>query len=217
MAVALFDTATPLEPLRAELRAAIERVLDVRQLHPRPRGDARSSRSSPATAAPRTRSASPTAPTRSRSRCARWASARATRSSCRRSRSTRPPRRSRRPGATPVFCDIDPETYCVTAETVRAALTPRTKAVIVVHLFGNVAPVAEIEALGVPVLEDAAQAAGSTLGRGPPGRAGDGGDVLVLPLQEPRLLRRRRHDHDLRRRASPSARGRCASTARATR
>src|SRR6202035_5578136 len=64
-------------------------------------------------------------------------------------------------GATPVFCDIDLETFCVTAETVRAALTPRTKAVIVVHLFGNVAPIAEIEALGVPVLEDAAQAAGS--------------------------------------------------------
>ncbi|MGH2927492.1 MAG: DegT/DnrJ/EryC1/StrS family aminotransferase, partial [Solirubrobacteraceae bacterium] len=56
-------------------------------------------------------------------------------------------------GATPVFCDIDPETYCVTADTVRAALTPRTKAVVAVHLFGNVAPVAEIEALGVPVLE----------------------------------------------------------------
>jgi dTDP-3-amino-3,4,6-trideoxy-alpha-D-glucose transaminase len=64
-------------------------------------------------------------------------------------------------GATPVFCDVDPETFCVTAETVRAALTPRTKAVLVVHLFGNVAPVAEIEALGVPVVEDAAQAAGS--------------------------------------------------------
>ena len=45
-------------------------------------------------------------------------------------------------GATPVFCDIDPDTYCVTADTVRAALTPRTKAVIAVHLFGNVAPVA---------------------------------------------------------------------------
>jgi dTDP-3-amino-3,4,6-trideoxy-alpha-D-glucose transaminase len=64
-------------------------------------------------------------------------------------------------GATPVFCDIDPETLCVTAETVKAALTPKTKAVIVVHLFGNVAPVREIEALGVPVVEDAAQAAGS--------------------------------------------------------
>src|SRR3954452_16051806 len=64
-------------------------------------------------------------------------------------------------GARPVFCDVDPETFCVTAETVRAAITPRTKAVIVVHLFGNIAPVAEIEALGVPVLEDAAQAAGA--------------------------------------------------------
>jgi dTDP-3-amino-3,4,6-trideoxy-alpha-D-glucose transaminase len=64
-------------------------------------------------------------------------------------------------GARPVFCDIDPDTFCVTADTVRAALTPRTKAVIVVHLFGNVAPVEEIAALGVPVLEDAAQAAGA--------------------------------------------------------
>src|SRR5215218_288572 len=64
-------------------------------------------------------------------------------------------------GARPVFCDVDPETFCVTPETVRAAMTPRTKAVMVVHLFGNVAPVAEIEALGVPVVEDAAQAAGA--------------------------------------------------------
>jgi dTDP-4-amino-4,6-dideoxygalactose transaminase len=64
-------------------------------------------------------------------------------------------------GARPVFCDVDPETFLVTPETVRAALTPRTKAVIAVHLFGNVAPVDEIAALGVPVLEDAAQAAGS--------------------------------------------------------
>jgi dTDP-3-amino-3,4,6-trideoxy-alpha-D-glucose transaminase len=75
-------------------------------------------------------------------------------------------------GATPVFCDIDPDTYCVTAETVKAALTPKTKAVIAVHLFGNVAPVAEIEALGVPVLEDAAQAAGSTSPAGRPGSLG---------------------------------------------
>ena len=69
-------------------------------------------------------------------------------------------------GARPVFCDVDPETMCVTAETVKAAITPRTKAVIVVHLFGNVAPVAEIEALGLPVVEDAAQAIGSRSGAG---------------------------------------------------
>src|SRR5687767_1637781 len=75
-------------------------------------------------------------------------------------------------GATPVFCDVDPDTCCVTAETVRAALTPRTKAVIAVHLFGNVAPIAEIEALGVPVVEDAAQAAGSLAPEGRPGALG---------------------------------------------
>src|SRR4051794_30651573 len=69
-------------------------------------------------------------------------------------------------GAVPVFCDVDPDTMCVTPETVRAVLTEKTKAVIVVHLFGNVAPVAEIEALGVPVLEDAAQAAGTVLDDG---------------------------------------------------
>ena len=69
-------------------------------------------------------------------------------------------------GARPVFCDIDPETMLITPETVRAVMTPRTKAVIAVHLFGNVAPVAEIEALGVPVIEDAAQAAGTKLADG---------------------------------------------------
>ena len=75
-------------------------------------------------------------------------------------------------GARPVFCDVDPETMCVTAETVRAAMTPRTKAVIAVHLFGNVAPIAEIEALGVPVIEDAAQAAGTLSDAGRPGSLG---------------------------------------------
>ena len=75
----------------------------------------------------------------------------------------------------------------------RAALTPRTKAVIVVHLFGNVAPVAEIEALGVPVLEDAAQAAGSIAADGR--RAGALGTISTFsffPQQEPRGVRRRR-------------------------
>jgi dTDP-4-amino-4,6-dideoxygalactose transaminase len=71
-------------------------------------------------------------------------------------------------GAAPVFCDVDSETMCVTAETVRAALTPRTRAVIAVDLFGNPAPIPEIAALGVPVVEDAAQAAGAWLGPRPP-------------------------------------------------
>jgi dTDP-4-amino-4,6-dideoxygalactose transaminase len=80
-------------------------------------------------------------------------------------------------GARPVFCDVDPVTFCVTPETVKAAITPRTKAVLVVHLFGNVAPVAEIEALGVPVVEDAAQAIGS---RSSAGRAGALGTAATL-------------------------------------
>jgi dTDP-4-amino-4,6-dideoxygalactose transaminase len=66
-------------------------------------------------------------------------------------------------GANPVFCDIDPEHFCVTEDTVRSALTANTKVVMVVHLFGNVAPVDEIAALGLPVLEDAAQALGSRM------------------------------------------------------
>jgi dTDP-3-amino-3,4,6-trideoxy-alpha-D-glucose transaminase len=80
-------------------------------------------------------------------------------------------------GARPVFCDVDRDTFCVTADTVKAALTPRTKAVIAVDLFGNVAPVREIEALGVPVVEDAAQAVGSI---GPDGRAGALGTIATL-------------------------------------
>jgi dTDP-4-amino-4,6-dideoxygalactose transaminase len=81
-------------------------------------------------------------------------------------------------GANPIFCDIDPVTFCVTPDTVRAALTPGTKVVMVVHLFGNIAPVAEIEALGLPVLEDAAQAAGSRTADGR--RAGALGTAATL-------------------------------------
>jgi dTDP-3-amino-3,4,6-trideoxy-alpha-D-glucose transaminase len=84
-------------------------------------------------------------------------------------------------GARPVFCDVDPATFCVTADTVRAALTARTKAVIVVHLFGNVAPVAEIEALGVPVLEDAAQAVGSRARTGAAGALGTAATLSFFP------------------------------------
>jgi dTDP-4-amino-4,6-dideoxygalactose transaminase len=84
-------------------------------------------------------------------------------------------------GARPVFCDVDPHTYCLTPGTVKAALTPRTKAVIAVHLFGNVAPIAEIEALGVPVLEDAAQSAGSTSPQGRPGGLGTAATFSFFP------------------------------------
>jgi len=81
-------------------------------------------------------------------------------------------------GARPIWCDVDPATFCVTPDTVRAALTEKTKLVMVVHLFGSVAPLAEIEALGVPVLEDAAQAAGSI---GPGGARAGGLGTAATP------------------------------------
>lgn len=83
-------------------------------------------------------------------------------------------------GANPVFCDVDPETFLVTPETVRAALTPSTKAVIVVDLFGNVPDIDAIReaAPGIPILEDAAQAAGSFAPDGR--RAGALGDVATF-------------------------------------
>jgi dTDP-3-amino-3,4,6-trideoxy-alpha-D-glucose transaminase len=84
-------------------------------------------------------------------------------------------------GAIPVFCDIDPDTYCVTAESVKQALTPRTKAIVVVHLFGNVAPVDELRGLGVPILEDAAQAAGATLNGRKAGGLGDAATFSFFP------------------------------------
>jgi dTDP-3-amino-3,4,6-trideoxy-alpha-D-glucose transaminase len=84
-------------------------------------------------------------------------------------------------GATPVFCDIDPETFCVTRETVERAITPRTKAIIVVHLFGNVAPVPQLRELGLPVLEDAAQAAGATLDGVKAGALGDAATFSFFP------------------------------------
>jgi dTDP-3-amino-3,4,6-trideoxy-alpha-D-glucose transaminase len=84
-------------------------------------------------------------------------------------------------GAKPVFCDVDPETFCVTPETVKAALTPRTAAIVPVHLFGNVAPVSELRELGPPVLEDAAQAAGAALGGVKAGALGDAATFSFFP------------------------------------
>src|SRR3954447_18002081 len=69
-------------------------------------------------------------------------------------------------GATPRFADVDPATLLVTAETVRRLVSPRTKALIVVHLFGQVANMDELCALAddldIPLVEDAAQAHGGT-------------------------------------------------------
>jgi dTDP-4-amino-4,6-dideoxygalactose transaminase len=64
-------------------------------------------------------------------------------------------------GATPVFADIDPATLNLDPEDVAARITERTKAIMPVHLFGRVAPLDELAKLGVPIVEDAAQAFGA--------------------------------------------------------
>ena len=66
-----------------------------------------------------------------------------------------------RRGATPVFADIDAATLNLDPEDVAARVTARTRAIVPVHLFGRPAPLAELAQLGVPLLEDAAQAFGS--------------------------------------------------------
>jgi perosamine synthetase len=68
-------------------------------------------------------------------------------------------------GARPVFCDVDPETFCITPALVRAAITRRTKAVIVVHFGGLAADVAALRAAlpsRIVLIEDAAHALGAT-------------------------------------------------------
>ena len=66
-------------------------------------------------------------------------------------------------GATPVFVDIDPATFNIDPSAVRAAVTPRTKAVVPVDLFGQMAPVEDVAAAapGIPIVEDAAQSIGA--------------------------------------------------------
>ncbi len=181
MGVPLFDTSTPLAPLRERLRAAIDEVLDSERFILGPQvaaferefathcgaghGIGVANGTEAITIALRAMGVRPgddvVVPS-----FTFYASAEAIPAT----------------GARPVFCDVDPETMCVTADTVAAALTPATKAVLAVHLFGNVAPVREIEALGVPVLEDAAQAAGS---RGPdatrPGALGTAATFSFYP------------------------------------
>src|SRR3954454_15850845 len=180
MAVALFDTASTLAPLREQLRAAIDGVLDSERFILGPEvaafeqelaaccgaahGVGVGNGTDAITIALRAMGVGPgdevVVPS-----FTFYASAEAI-----------PPT-----GARPVFCDVDPETFCCTADAVRAALTPRTKAVVAVHLFGNVAPVAEIAALGVPVLEDAAQGAGTTSDAGRPGAFGTAATFSFFP------------------------------------
>lgn len=88
-------------------------------------------------------------------------------------------------GAIPVFCDVDPKTYNVTAETIEKVISERTKGIIVTHLFGNPCDMHDIMDLakskGIPVIEDCAQAFLSTY-RGQ--HIGTLGDIGAFSLQQ---------------------------------
>ena len=88
-------------------------------------------------------------------------------------------------GARPVFCDVDPRTFVMTAATAEAVLGERTAALLPVHLFGNPAPMAELRALAeahrLRLLEDAAQAAGATLEGARAGSLGDAAAFSFFP------------------------------------
>lgn len=79
-------------------------------------------------------------------------------------------------GARPVLCEVDQETFNLEPEQVRAALTPRTRAVIFVHAFGNPSGAGRVGTFcaerGLTMLEDAAQALGGRLGSRPVGTLG---------------------------------------------
>ena len=67
-------------------------------------------------------------------------------------------------GATPVFVDIDPATFNISPAAVAAAVTPRTRVVVPVDLFGQMAPLEQVAAAapGLPIIEDAAQSIGAS-------------------------------------------------------
>lgn len=88
-------------------------------------------------------------------------------------------------GATPVFIDIDERTYTMDPALIEAAITPRTKAVIPVHLFGQMADMDRIMAVarrhGLYVIEDACQAHGAEFGGRKAGSIGDAGAFSFYP------------------------------------
>ncbi len=88
-------------------------------------------------------------------------------------------------GAIPVFCDVDPKSLNVTAETIERVLSPRTKAIIVTHLFGqpcDMGPIMELaRSRNIPVIEDCAQA---FMSRYDNQLVGTFGDIACFSLQQ---------------------------------
>ena len=90
-------------------------------------------------------------------------------------------------GARPVFVDVDPSTLALDPEALAAALTPRTRAIVAVHLYGHPAPIDRIAELarrhGVALVEDAAQAIGATWDGRPIGGWGDVACLSFYPTK----------------------------------
>ncbi len=88
-------------------------------------------------------------------------------------------------GAIPIFIDIEPDTYNINPDLIEAAITPKTKAIMPVHLFGQVAdmdPIMDIaERHGLKVIEDAAQAIGAEYKGRKAGSIGDFGCFSFFP------------------------------------
>jgi len=92
-------------------------------------------------------------------------------------------------GATPVFADVDPVSFCITAETLERCITPRTKAVVVVDLLGNMPewkPILELcRGKHIRVIEDAAEGLGATYeGR----NAGTFGEISLFSFNATKLI-----------------------------
>ncbi len=90
-------------------------------------------------------------------------------------------------GAKPVFVDIDPDTFNLAPELLEEAITPKTKGIIPVHMYGRCAPMAEIleiaERHQLFVVEDAAQAVGARMSLGVAGAVGDAGCLSFYPTK----------------------------------
>ncbi len=90
-------------------------------------------------------------------------------------------------GATPVFADIEPGSFCLDPQSVRARITPRTRAILPVHIFGHPARMDEIMAIAreheLRVVEDCAQAFGARGGGKTVGSIGDSGSFSFYPTK----------------------------------
>lgn len=87
-------------------------------------------------------------------------------------------------GATPVLCDIGDD-WCMNADTLKPHLSPRTKAIVLVHIFGIAADPGGILELGIPVIEDCCQALGAWYAGA---MAGSFGQLCVLSFHATKLL-----------------------------